>query len=714
MIHPERDDWARQLTALRQQMAEQAASLDASGEFPWRNIDHLRAGGWLSLAVPPSCGGAGASLAQLQQVIAAIAWGEPATALIVCMQYLHHMRLAENDAWHAPLRQQVFHDAVEHGGLINSLRVEPELGSPARGGLPDTVATRRAEGWDISGHKIYTTGIEGLRWLAVWARSDDNPPLVGTWLVPGDSPGITVVKSWDHAGMRATGSHEVIFNHVRVAAEHAVDVWPADAPPAAQAEPFRLFANRQTALLAAIYDSIAHYMEIFSDDLTDGGRAAWQALQSALSIWTAAGDGTVYESGGLSLWVPEGWADMAAVTAEDAVWFGESVPGFDVYERLAHISNPDTGLVWNVRALTRAQFQAAFGDADWSEILGASSYVIGSDDAYIYLLSTPTDVQFLVEDPTSMAQYELLRNQSQTVIEGFFFRNGITPNPDCPDADGCYVGPEASGRPEVNEAAKAAVQAAMDGILAPGAFSLTLSPAPGGSGGGSYILPLDMAAAISRMPENFLWYPAEAGSPPAGLASLTLTAEDGSAALQCWEGSSLVRCTRSGVTQWFYAPPVTADAVFNGTVFAALRQIYDEVEWEALREGIIIPDRGQSHLEIAQAWADADTQPALEVTDGSIFACTYVRTVADVDSWADMPETSYPEQSEGHERFWFSYRRIFVPENEAARSWQMAGNTVEYDGRYGEAPEGAYENFQVGVLYLTDEGWRCDGTGTGP
>ena len=98
---------------------------------------------------------------------------------------------------------------------------------------------------------------EGLRWLAVWARSDDNPPLVGTWLVPGDSPGISVVKSWDHAGMRATGSHEVIFNHVRVAAEHAVDVWPVDAPPSAQAEPLRLFANRQTALLAAIYDSIA-------------------------------------------------------------------------------------------------------------------------------------------------------------------------------------------------------------------------------------------------------------------------------------------------------------------------------------------------------------------------------------------------------------------------------------------------------------------------
>jgi alkylation response protein AidB-like acyl-CoA dehydrogenase len=188
VIHPERDDWARQLTALRQQMAEQAASLDASGDFPGV-ISTICARGLVKSRRAASCGGAGASLAQLQQAIAAIAWGEPATALIVCMQYLHHLRLAENDAWHAPLRQQVFHDAVEHGGLINSLRVEPELGSPARGGLPDTVATRRAEGWDISGHKIYTTGIEGLRWLAVWARSDDNPPLVGTWLVPGDSPG---------------------------------------------------------------------------------------------------------------------------------------------------------------------------------------------------------------------------------------------------------------------------------------------------------------------------------------------------------------------------------------------------------------------------------------------------------------------------------------------------------------------------------------------
>lgn len=213
-------------------------------------------------------------------------------------------------------------------------------------------------------------------------------------------------------------------------------------------------------------------LEEYDYDLTEEGemaelrlRNAWtralaEAERQSLLAGQAQGKGTVYEASGLSLWVPAGWADMAVVTARDSVWSGESVPGFVVYERLAHEADPNTGLVWNVRALTRTQFLSTYGNADWSEILGASSYVIGSDDAYIYLLSTPTDVQFLVEDPTSMAQYELLRDQSQAVLEDFLSRNGITPNPDCPDADGCYVG-SASADPSPTQPTEADIQAAI-------------------------------------------------------------------------------------------------------------------------------------------------------------------------------------------------------------------------------------------------------------
>lgn len=41
MIGQTSDDWARRLTEVRQLMAEQAASLDASGDFPRDNIDRL-------------------------------------------------------------------------------------------------------------------------------------------------------------------------------------------------------------------------------------------------------------------------------------------------------------------------------------------------------------------------------------------------------------------------------------------------------------------------------------------------------------------------------------------------------------------------------------------------------------------------------------------------------------------------------------------------
>src|SRR5690606_9879234 len=176
---------------------------------------------------------------------------------VLCMQYLYHRRLADNPNWPEALKRRGIREAVGEGALINSLRVEPELGSPARGGLPQTVAKRQADGWILDGHKLYTTGIPGLTWLAVWARSDDPVPLVGTWLVHRDTPGIRIVESWDHLGMRASGSHEVIFENVRLPLEHAVDVYPVDQPPAINAPALADFNRGMATLLGAIYDGAA-------------------------------------------------------------------------------------------------------------------------------------------------------------------------------------------------------------------------------------------------------------------------------------------------------------------------------------------------------------------------------------------------------------------------------------------------------------------------
>jgi alkylation response protein AidB-like acyl-CoA dehydrogenase len=251
------------LARLSARFAETAADHDRSGAFPRENFDALHANGLVGLVAPRAHGGGGASLEAARRVLAAVAYGEPATALILTMTRLQHHAIGRTDSrWPAHLSERVLHDAVRDGALINALRVEPALGSPARGGLPATTARRDGDQWKIDGHKLYTTGIEGLSWLSVWGRTDEPSPRVGVFLVPRHAPGVRVVASWDHLGLRASGSHEVIFENVTIPIDHAVDLRaPAEwAPDAGSQTDIDAHATQQAwmvVLLGTLYDAVA-------------------------------------------------------------------------------------------------------------------------------------------------------------------------------------------------------------------------------------------------------------------------------------------------------------------------------------------------------------------------------------------------------------------------------------------------------------------------
>ena len=143
------------LEALTQQLAVTAPLNDAQGVFPHQNFALLHRRGLLGLAVGQELGGGGAGLAQSREVVAAVARGCASTALVLVMQYAHTRALSRAAGrWPTELRLRVLHDVVREGALTNALRVEPELGTPARGGLPATVARRTEGGWWLSGHKI--------------------------------------------------------------------------------------------------------------------------------------------------------------------------------------------------------------------------------------------------------------------------------------------------------------------------------------------------------------------------------------------------------------------------------------------------------------------------------------------------------------------------------------------------------------------------------
>ena len=239
--------------ALVEGFARTAAVHDRAGSFPFDNFVALRDARLLALRTPVSLGGSGAGISEAAHVVGLVAQGEPATALVLAMQYIQHATIARSTRWPARLKERIGREAAAGVSLINALRVEPELGSPVRGGLPATTAVRRDDGWHLTGCKIYSTGAPILSWYLVWARTDGDAPRVGTFLVPAGLPGTCIEETWDHIGLRASGSHDVVFEDVVIPHDHAVDV----RPPSAWTPADTLQQHVENGIvLASLYDGI--------------------------------------------------------------------------------------------------------------------------------------------------------------------------------------------------------------------------------------------------------------------------------------------------------------------------------------------------------------------------------------------------------------------------------------------------------------------------
>jgi alkylation response protein AidB-like acyl-CoA dehydrogenase len=242
------------LEELTRRLAATAEQHDRSGEFPAENFRLLAAHGLIGLTVPTAYGGRGAGIAEALRVLGAVAKGEPSTALILFMTYGFYAKQAACN-WPSHLYERLAREAAAGGGLIGGLRAEPELGTPVRGGLPKTVARRTASGWAVSGTKIYSTGSTGLSWYSVWAKTDEAEPRIGNFLVAAGSPGITINPTWDHLGMRATVSHDVVLADTPIPFDHAVDVRPPGewAPKPGD----QLLALWNALGISTIYDGVA-------------------------------------------------------------------------------------------------------------------------------------------------------------------------------------------------------------------------------------------------------------------------------------------------------------------------------------------------------------------------------------------------------------------------------------------------------------------------
>jgi alkylation response protein AidB-like acyl-CoA dehydrogenase len=238
---------------LASEFAARAALHDRDASFPFENFNQLSEAGLLALTVPTALGGSGAGALDAARIINILGKADPSTALVLSMHYIQHLVMARSTRWPGRLARKLARETVEGVALINALRVEPDLGSPSRGGLPATIARRTETGWRLSGRKIYSTGVPILKWYAVWAKTDEPNVRVGLFLVPAGLPGTRIVETWDHLGLRASGSHDVVFDDVVFPLDHEIDV---RRPDEWQVPDFT-HSTVHAIFVAAVYDGVA-------------------------------------------------------------------------------------------------------------------------------------------------------------------------------------------------------------------------------------------------------------------------------------------------------------------------------------------------------------------------------------------------------------------------------------------------------------------------
>lgn len=264
-------DWVARARELAKRFAERAEKHDREGSFPFENFAELHEAGILGLTVPKRFGGAEASLTTFLRVQETLAAGDGSTALALNMHLIRFGPEREMPTYPEEWFERMCRGAVEHGWLANTAATEEGLGSPAGGGIPETTAVRVEGGWVLNGRKTFTTMAPALHFFIVMAKvpgEAGEAPWLANFVVYRDDPGVRIDETWDTLGMRATGSHDLVLENVRLPADRFLNQRKAGGPDARGAAGFVWFALGVAATTIGIAQAARDYAVAFARERT--------------------------------------------------------------------------------------------------------------------------------------------------------------------------------------------------------------------------------------------------------------------------------------------------------------------------------------------------------------------------------------------------------------------------------------------------------------
>jgi butyryl-CoA dehydrogenase len=194
-----------------EKIVPRAAEIDAAGEFPREEFRAVGDLGFFGMRYPEEVGGTGRGLLTYCLVVEELARGSLSVAAACTMQSLMGTYFLFRSG----------EETIRDGFLLPALAgervgticfTEPGAGSDLS--AIATRATRDGDDWVISGRKTWITSAPAADFFTVFAKTSEKD--LSPFLVPRETPGLTVGRSIPKMGVRASVTSEVFFEECRV------------------------------------------------------------------------------------------------------------------------------------------------------------------------------------------------------------------------------------------------------------------------------------------------------------------------------------------------------------------------------------------------------------------------------------------------------------------------------------------------------------------
>lgn len=206
-----------------QEVKPHAAEMDAERRLHQPALQKMGPLGLLGLNVPEEYGGAGVDPISAAIAIEELGWACGGTALSVaahnglaCEPIARFGNQEQKERWLPIL-------ASGERGLGALALTEPGAGSDLAGGVQTKAELQDGE-WVISGSKAWITNASLAPWIMTLCRTDPGggSKSLSLIVVPGDAEGLTIHPKEEKMGTRASPTHALTLENVRVPEDHVL------------------------------------------------------------------------------------------------------------------------------------------------------------------------------------------------------------------------------------------------------------------------------------------------------------------------------------------------------------------------------------------------------------------------------------------------------------------------------------------------------------